>query len=92
MPKNIQKSFKFTGVYYSILKDKSKTYYITYNNPQDHKKQWLKIGTSKEGINESYCNNIRLETLSKLRLGDRPDLPMLAKKQKKQSLNDLARL
>lgn len=89
MAKDI-KSKKYTGVYYRVLEDKSKTYYILYKDPITNKKVRLKIGSSKEGINETYCNNKRLETLSKLRLGEDTNLPILKKKTQHLTLNDIA--
>lgn len=84
------KSKKYDGVYHRILRDKSKTYYITYKDPISKKKVRLKIGNNKDGFNESYCRNKRNEIVSKLRLGDDPLIPILTKKLHKDTFNDLA--
>lgn len=84
------KSKKFTGVYYRILEDKSKTFFIVYKDPIDGKTKRLKIGNSKDGFNEAYANNKRAEIIAKTRLGEDLNIPILAKKQNKEKLNDLA--
>ncbi len=84
------KSKKYTGVYFRICEDKSKTFYIVYKNPITKKATRLKIGTSKEGINETYCHNKRSEILSKLRLGEDTNIPILKAKTQKLTLNDIA--
>ena len=84
------KSKKYMGVYIRTLEDKSKTYYIVYKNPINKKTSRLKIGNSKDGFNEIYCNNKRSEIISKLRLGEDPNIPILQKKQQQTSLNDIA--
>jgi integrase len=87
---NETKSKKYTGVYIRTLEDKSKTFYIVYKDPISKKTTRLKIGNSKDGFHEAYCNNKRNEIISKLRLGDDPNIPILQKKQQKVTLNDIA--
>ncbi|VYS83655.1 hypothetical protein [Campylobacter ureolyticus] len=41
------KSKKYQGVYYRVLQDESKTFYITYKEPLTNKFKRLKIGNSK---------------------------------------------
>lgn len=82
-------SKKFSGVIHRILEDKSKTYYIKYKNPISKKTERLKIGNSKDGFNEMYCSNKRNELLSKLRLGEDPQIPILKNKTKQHTLNDI---
>jgi len=84
------KSKKYTGVYIRTLEDKSKTFYIVYKDPITKKTTRLKIGNSKDGFNETYCHNKRSEILSKLRLGEDLNIPILKKKTKHLSLNDIA--
>lgn len=81
---------KFTGVYYHLLQDNDKVYYITYKDLLTNKKVWLKIGKYTEGVREAYCNQKRNEIITKLRLGEEP--PVAAKNKKKQinSLVDIA--
>jgi integrase len=91
MTKDI-KSKKYTGVYYRVLEDESKTYYITYKDPITKKTQRLKIGNSKDGFNEVYSHNKRAELIAKLRLGEDSQIPILKAKSQKLTLNDIAKL
>lgn len=84
------KSKKFTGVYYRLLEDKSKTFFITYKDPITNKPKKLTIGNSKQGINEAYAHNKRSEIISKLRFGDDPNIPILKSKKTQTTLDDLA--
>jgi len=84
------KSKKFAGVYHRLLRDKSKTYHITYKNPISKKTERLTIGNSKQGINEAYAHQKRNEIISKLRFGDDPNIPILRIKQTQTTLDDLA--
>lgn len=72
------KSNKYTGVYYTILKNKNinaktkdKSFYITYKDFRG-KKVWLKIGLFSSGIREAYCNEKRNEIINKQKLGENP--------------------
>lgn len=76
---------KFTGVYYQILKDNDKVYYITYKNAITNKKIWQKIGKYSEGIREAYCNQKRNEIITTIRNGE--EAPAVAKNKRKQILN-----
>jgi len=86
---NETKSKKYTGVYIRTLDDNSKTFYIVYKDPISKKTSRLKIGNSKDGFNEAYSNNKRNEILSKLRLGEDPNIPILKKKTQQLTLNDI---
>jgi integrase len=86
------KSKKYNGVYFRQLEDNSKTFYIVYKDPITKKTQRLKIGNSKDGFNEVYCHNKRAEIISKLRLGDDTQIPILKAKTQKLTLNDMAKL
>ena len=86
----MQKSKKYTGVYYNILADGEKSFYIVYNiidtqkstnTKTVYKKQWDKVGTKTGGITEAYCNTKRNEVLNKIRLGEEP--PQIASRKKK---------
>jgi len=83
-------SKRFKGISYRILKDGSKTFFMRYHDPITGQRKRIKVGNSKEGMNEAYCANKRSELLSKLRLGEDPNIPILKKKQTKETLNDLA--
>jgi len=77
---------KFTGIYYrnSISNKKTdKTYYIVFKDAFGKAKE-VKVGKYSEGIRENYCNQKRIEILSKQRLGEEP--PQLLKKKKKAKL------
>ncbi|CAA6802576.1 MAG: site-specific recombinase, phage integrase family [uncultured Sulfurovum sp.] len=84
------KSKKFTGVYYRLLQDKSRTYFITYKDPTTNDPKKLTIGNTKEGFNEAYAHQKRSEILSTLRFGDDPNIPILKSKQTQITLDDLA--
>ena len=81
-----EKSKKFVGVYYQVLQNNDKSYYITYK--ENNKKIWLKIGLHSEGVREQFCNQKRNEITSKIRLGE--DLPEVAKKNV-LTLNEFAK-
>jgi integrase len=81
---------KFTGVYYNILQDKDKVYYITYKDIKTNKKIWLKIGKFSEGVREAYCNQKRNEIITKLRLGEEPPAATKHKKRKVNLFKDIA--
>lgn len=65
---------RYTGVHYRINKTKKfmgkevKTFYISYKHNGKLIRQ--KVGDSSDGIDGAYCNQIRQETLTKLRLGE----------------------
>ncbi len=64
------------GVYYRVPKNSDdKVYYITYKD-NENKKVWLKIGKHSEGVRIAYCRNMRIDILSKQRLGEK--LPNVA--------------
>ena len=90
MKKNEFKSKKFKGVYYRLLQDKSKTFFITYKNPILKKTEKLTIGNSKQGFNEAFSYQKRNEIISRLRFGDDPNIPILKSKQTQTTLDDLA--
>jgi integrase len=84
------KSKKFTGVYYRLLSDNSKTYFITYKDPISKKTEKLTIGNSNNGFNEAYAHQKRNEIISTLRFGDDPNIPILKSKQTQTTIDDLA--
>jgi len=92
MTQNDIKSKKYAGVYYRVLQDGSKTFYIKFRDPITGQQQRLKIGNSKEGMNETFCNNKRIELIGKLRLGEDTKTPIMEKKRHRTTLNDLAQL
>ena len=83
-------SKKFKGVKHRILQDGTKTFYIVYKHPIEKKTKRLKIGTDKEGMNEQYAFNLKNEIITKARLGEDPNIPILKAKMKKTTINDLA--
>lgn len=72
------KSKKFTGVIYCLLKNKDKSYYITYKINNKFKR--LHIGKQSEGINEAFCNQKRNEAINNAKFGD--DSPVVRTKKK----------
>lgn len=76
-------STKFTGVFYrkcTTNEKEDKTYYIRYK--EDNKAKEIKIGKYSEGVREAYCNQIRNETITKLRLSEEPPAATKYKKKK----------
>lgn len=84
------KSKKYTGVYYRLRENGEKTFYILYKHPTTGKKERMKVGKSEEGCNERFANNLRIEVIGRLRIGDENHIPILAKKRQQTTLNDLA--
>lgn len=74
------KSKKYKGVYHRKSKDNEITYYFTYQN-EDGKTQYQKIGTKSQGITESVVNELRLKTITSIKLGG--DISTLHKRSKK---------
>jgi len=72
------------GIYYNLLLNGDKVYYITYKDIINSKKVWIKIGKYSEGIRENYCVQKRNEILTKQRLGEEP--PLIVNKKKKTFL------
>lgn len=71
------------GVYYRNSKTNGKadkTYYITFKD-QNNKTVEMKIGKYSQGIREAYCNQKRIEILTKQRNGE--ESPLLQSKKKK---------
>lgn len=73
------KSKKYNGVYYSELKNKDKSFYITYKDLEG-RKIWQKIGLFSEGIREDYCNAKRNEVVNIIKNGE--ITPHILKKKK----------
>lgn len=67
------KSKKHVGVYYKILKDGDKSFYITYKDLKG-KKIWLQIGTFSQGIRESYCSEKRNQIMVKIKTGEEQNI------------------
>ena len=72
------KSKKFTGVYYTELSNRDKSFYIVYKIAG--KTQRVFIGKASEGINEPFCHQKRNEAVNKARFGD--DTPIIKHKNK----------
>jgi len=79
---------KFVGVYYNLLKTGAKSYVIKYKHPIEKKAISLTLGSN--GINAGYANQVRIETIAKIRLGENSNIPILKAKQNKTNMNDLA--
>lgn len=85
------KSNKYKGVYHRVHEDGTKTFYIVYKDPIEKKTKRVKVGTDKEGMNEAYAYNLKNEIITKARLGEDPNIPILKAKQHKETINDLAK-
>ena len=83
------KSKKFEGVYHNPLKSGDISYYITYKD-NENKTVTKKIGKKSEGVTESYCSQIRSETVSKLRNNELPPKIAISKRQNVVTLDSLA--
>lgn len=75
-----------TGVYYEVLANGDKSYFVTYKNGT--KKEWVKVGLHSEGVREAYCASYRADIMLKLRLGE--DTPVSLKNKIKYTLHDVA--
>jgi len=84
------KSKRFEGVYQYKKKNGDISFSITYKDTTN-KTVRKTIGNKSNGITESYCFQIRNETVSKLRLGELPPKVAIQKKQNTLTLNDLAK-
>lgn len=84
------KSKKYDGVYQNPLKNGDISYYITYKD-NENKTVTKKIGKKSEGVTEAYCNQLRAETTSKLRIGELPPKIALQRKQNVVTLDELAK-
>lgn len=62
------KSKKFTGVSHKLLKNKDKSYYISYKMNGKFKR--THIEKKSEGITEAYCHQKRNDAINKLKFGD----------------------
>ena len=82
------KSKKYEGVYQYPMINGDISYSITYKDNYN-KTVRKKIGKKSEGITESYCSQIRGETISKLRLGELPPKIAIQKKQNVVTLDSL---
>ena len=62
------KSKKYTGVSHKLLKNKDRSYYISYKMNDKFKR--LHIGKKSEGVTEAYCHQKRNDAINKLKFGD----------------------
>ncbi len=65
--KFIKAGEKFTGVYYKILSDGSKTWYITYK--VNGVKKFDKVAKNDADINATYCKRLRDDVLYEIKHG-----------------------
>lgn len=82
------KSKKYVGVYYRKGQKGGITYYFTYRS-DDKKTIYQKVGTKSEGIDESYVNELRLRTISTIRLGELPPKVVRNNKHYQTTVNDI---
>jgi integrase len=82
------KSKKFEGVYQYHMKNGDISYSITYKD-NENKTVMKKIGRKSEGVTESYCSQLRFETISKLKNDELPPKIVVSKKQNIVTLDSL---
>ena len=70
------KSKKYTGVYYRKNKTGDIIYYFTFKD--EGKTKYQKVGNKSNGVDEFYVNNMRIETISKMKNDELP--PILIRK------------
>ena len=63
------KSKKYTGVYHRKSKNGETTFYFTFKN-EDGKTKHQKVGTKSQGITESFVSELRLKTITSIKLGE----------------------
>lgn len=83
------KSKKYTGVYHRKSKNNEITFYFTYKN-EDGKTKHQKVGTKSQGVTESYVNELRLKTITSIKLDE--DLTTIHKRNDKKAptVDDIA--
>lgn len=62
------KSKKYIGVFYKVLTNGDKSYYITYK--LNNKFSRIHVGKYSEGIREDFCHQLRNEAINKTKFGD----------------------
>ncbi|XPV67762.1 MAG: tyrosine-type recombinase/integrase [Halarcobacter sp.] len=82
------KSKKYVGVSYCLLKNKDKSYYISYKLNGKYKR--LHIGKQSEGVNESFCHQKRIEAINNIKFGD--DSPIVNTKKKEKLFDEIAEI
>ncbi len=84
---SFEKSKKFIGVVYKVLKNGDRSYYITYKIAGKFHR--IHIGKKSEGVNEAFCHQKRNDAINAAKFGD--DTPIVKHKRKKIiTLDDLA--
>ena len=81
------KSKKYIGVMYKLLKNKDKSYYISYKINGKFKR--VHIGKQSEGINEAFCHQKRNEAINRAKFGDNE--PIIKTKKKVISFDIIAK-
>ena len=66
----MNKSKKFTGIYYRKKKNGDITYYFTYQD--EGKTKYQKVGDKSQGIDEQYVNDIRITTITNIKNDELP--------------------
>ena len=82
------KSKKYEGVYQYKMKNGDISYSITYKD-SNNKAIMKKIGRKSEGVDEPYCNQLRNETIVKIRNDELPPKITASKKQNIVTLDSL---
>lgn len=83
------KSKRYKGVYRRKSLDGETTYYYTYKD-EENKIHYQKVGTKSQGITESYVNDIRLNTVSTIKLGELPPKIVRNKSKYKITVDEIS--
>ena len=83
------KSKKYKGVYHRKKKDGNITYYFTYKD-ENKKTKYQKVGDKSQCIDESYVNELRLRTISSIKLDELPPKLVRNNTKYKTTVNDIS--
>lgn len=83
------KSKRYKGVYSRKSVDGDISYYYTFKD-EDNKIHYKKVGTKSQGVDEHYVNQIRLETVTSVKLGEVPPKLIRNSKKNKITVNDMS--
>lgn len=83
------KSKRYEGVYHYVKKNGDISYYITYKD-KTNTTVTKKIGDKSKGISESYCFQLRNETIVNLQNGELPPKVTLQKKYQLITLDNVS--
>ena len=83
------KSKRYKGVYRRKSLDGELTYYYTYKD-EENKIHYQKVGTKSQGITESYVNDIRLRTVTSIKLDELPPKIVRSNSKNKITVDEIS--